>query len=416
MITRKFEQIFHLYESFCIHPEIIANPVMRAYNRLLIFMCLGLGGTRILMLLVMWGLTLDERYAYNALQLHLLTYCAVILKIYPSIFRCARWLLVIGHLRYLYAFCVVEDPLVSEALSALCIPIVSYYLGGRKAAIYSTFFIASTLSVFLFQQHTFLLSQSFEPYHFDVISIVWAIVGAGFVAGTYQHQRTKYHTRLLKQVEETNGLLEQMQQLTKTKQHFVAMSSHEIRNPLSVVLGRLELQHKRDPILADLENSLDKTQQTLDLVMVDIKQAIRLIPTTLLKQTKDLPGLISILSPYSDMYQISLKMSESSLEKIEMPGHVLAYVSLRLVFLSKPPKDGLVIELCCERCDQQNQLSLIYSKTDYCPNDDQISALIKDIGEPSLTILKLNDKRVTIGWPIAASPTRPVSGVEAGII
>ena len=87
---------------------------------------------------------------------------------------------------------------------------------------------------------------------------------------------------LQRQIEETKNLLEQNQRLIQTKQHFIAVTSHEIRNPLSVVLGRLELQHSRENWINDLERSLYTTQHELSRIMSKIKQTVRLDPIELL--------------------------------------------------------------------------------------------------------------------------------------
>ena len=45
-----FEGVIQWLEKHFVHPEIIANREKRASNRLLFYMCVGVGGTRIVML------------------------------------------------------------------------------------------------------------------------------------------------------------------------------------------------------------------------------------------------------------------------------------------------------------------------------------------------------------------------------
>lgn len=400
VLTNWFEGVIQWLEKHCVHPEIIANRETRAYNRLLFYMCLGIGGTRILMLLVMWGLTSDERYAWNALQLHLLTYAGVILKFYPSIYKSAIGLLVIGHLRYYYAFCIVEDPLVSEALSALCIPIVAYYLAGRQAAVWSTLFVAGVLTVFLGQGNTVDLTQSFEPYYFDLISVVWAIVGAGFVASTYQHQRAKYHTELQRQIEETKSLLEQNQRLIQTKQHFIAVSSHEIRNPLSVVLGRLELQHSRESWLNDLERSLYTTQHELNTIMSKIKQTVRLDPIELLVTGDTLGEVMNVVRAQlqSQPFEIVVHQKEAVCHGI--PGYRLAYVLLKVLQLNAYQEQAHPVLISYDQ--PLKAIRIECSEGGDLPSHEQVQSLLAAVNDPGghFELIRSGSTQFLLKWHI----------------
>ena len=393
-----FERVTCWLEYYCVHPDIIADPEKRGYNRLLFLMCLGIGGTRILMLLVMWGLTSDDRYAWNALQLHLLTYCGIILKFYPSIYKSALGLLCVGHLRYYYAFCVVDEPLISEALSALCIPIVSYYLAGRQAALYSTLFIGGTLTVFLNQGHSFDLSQSFEPYYFDLISVVWAIIGAGFVAGTYQNQRAKYHSTLLAKAQDMEALLQKNQQLMQTKQHFIAVSSHEIRNPLAVVLGRLELQAHREPWFDDLEHSLHGSQKALNTIMAEIKQTVRLNPTDFLVASHRLVDVLAVVEARLVQTGMTFQLEEQEAVCVGVESYQLAYVLFRLLHVNTSRQHVGQIEVMYHKNPPSIELCLPASLV--CPTEEQIDFLKKTIndGRHVFDIIQKHERRIAVQW------------------
>ncbi|MEC8381236.1 MAG: hypothetical protein VXZ96_12985 [Myxococcota bacterium] len=397
-IAARFEAFIQWIEVHCVHPEIIANREMRAYNRLLFYMCLGVGGTRIVMLLVMWGLTGDERYAWNALQLHILTYAGVILKFTPSIYRSALGLLVLGHLRYYYAFCLVDDPLVSEALSALCIPIVAYYLAGRRAAVYSTIFVAVTLTVFLNQGNSFDLTHSFEPFYFDLISVVWAIVGAGFVASTYQHQRSKYHLELQRQVEEMQYLLEQNHRLMQTKQHFIAVSSHEIRNPLSVVLGRLELEQPRALWLNPLEASLHATKNELSTIMSKIKQTVQLDPIQLMVQGSTFGEVMDVVIAQLRPKSVQFVIHHKAAVCVGIPAYRLTYVLLKILQMNSftNPHEPLHITY-----DQRTHaIELECFDTMEMPSQAQLAALLLTINGDTtqFDIVKQGSSRLILKW------------------
>ena len=223
----------------------------------------------------MWVITGDERYWENAMQLHLLSLTGIILPFTPSYRTAAVALLTAGHLRYAYAICVVETPLLSELCATLCIPIISYYLAGFRWALASSIFCSLTWSYFLWGGGEFSIEDSFEPVWFHALSVVWATLGAASIAVVQGLSQQHYLRRLNERIERQAALVSQLEENDTMLKQFLAVLSHEVRNPLSVMLGRaslMELTSYRSSKVKQTIQYIEQRMALLNALMTQVKE------------------------------------------------------------------------------------------------------------------------------------------------
>ena len=278
LLSRPLSAALRIYlwaETWFLHPELRTDERRLRETRSLVFMMTIIGGVRILMLIYMWVITGDERYWENAIQLHLLSLTGIILPFTPSYRSAALALLTVGHLRYAYAICVVETPLLSELCATLCIPIISYYLAGFGWALASSIFCSLTWIYFLWNGGEFSIEGSFEPVWFHALSVVWAILGAASIAVVQGLSQQHYLRRLNERIEKQVALVSQLEENDTMLKQFLAVLSHEVRNPLSVMLGRaslMELTSYRSSKVKQTIQYIEQRMALLNTLMMQVKE------------------------------------------------------------------------------------------------------------------------------------------------
>ena len=306
LLSRPVDTALRIYlwaETWFLHPELRTDERRLRETRLLVFMMTIIGGVRIFMLLYMWLITGDERYWENALQLQLLSLTGIILPFTPSYHLAAVTLLTVGHLRYTYAICLIDTPLLSELCASLCIPIVSYYLAGFRWALASSIYCSTTWLYYIWNGGEFSITDSFEPVWFHALSVVWATLGAASIAVVQGLSQRHYLRRLNERIERQAALVSRLEENDTLLKQFLAVLSHEVRNPLSVMLGRaslMELTLRRSSKVKRTIQYIEQRMTLLNTLMTQVKEQKSSV-TGLMSLESEPRSIENVLSTMQDL-------------------------------------------------------------------------------------------------------------------
>lgn len=310
-------------EKRLLHPGIRATEGSLREARMLVFILMIIGGIRIIMLLCMWLSTGDDRYLDNALQLQYLSFSALLLPFTPSYQLAAVSLLCVGHLRYAYAICLVDSPLLSELFASLCIPIVSYYLAGFRWSIASALFCSVIWIIYVWNGGELNIKNSFEPALFHTLSILWATLGAASIAVVQRLSYQQYQSRLQERLQYQEAVVQRLEENDTTLKQYLAVLSHEVRNPLSVMLGRLSLLSRTGHRRRQLARAMQQVEQVINLlntVMSGVRrqdlsgEGIHLLEQDCRTIGATVQSVKSLLLLHSDSERIVLSSDISTLE------------------------------------------------------------------------------------------------------
>lgn len=140
-----------------------------------------------------------------------------------------------------------------------------------------------------------------------------------------------------------NGLLERLQGLADSQEHFVAYASHEIRTPLTVVKGILETSIAYDNQLDDIRTSMEKALHRLEDAINLANSLLQLAEVEGLQSVKmqhDVNIVDTVLDAVSYLgekhpdQQIALSLSDIFTEKSQSTHVIGSSVLLRTVLIN----------------------------------------------------------------------------------
>ena len=174
--------------------------------------------------------------------------------------------------------------------------------------------------------------------------------------------------------EAVEGARVEAEQANRTKDEFLAMLSHELRNPLAPILTALELMRLRGDAASERERGVIERQ---------VKHLVRLV-NDLLDVSRITRGAVELAREQVDLAEIVAKATEMASPLLEQGNHTLT---------TKVPKDGLVISGDPARLSQV-LANLLANAAKYTPAGGSVT--VSAAREGAEVVLRVRDTGVGI--------------------
>ncbi len=258
---------WQVLERQCLHPALYDDPKAFEQARIMLLFCIVAGLLCLGTMAVGWWLKPDYAYWYSLVAIGHTVTCSsfLLLRVCPSM-HIPSWtiagltILQLGQAPLWTGF-HTSPVLFTYPLATMFMGVI----GGRKHALW-TGLILSCIAFVLFglgEQFPSFAANDTPPFVYTVV-LVWCTITAAALAFYTQNQEQKLLHRIEQELRERTQAQEETHKANVAKDMFLAYLSHEIRNPLTVIVATSDLvvshYQSNTPNRAEIEQQMESLQ------------------------------------------------------------------------------------------------------------------------------------------------------------
>ena len=240
-------------ENFCLHPELRAEPTAMKQARIMLAFCLlaGLSCMGTIVLGAWFEPQYLQYYGYVALG-HIMACSSFVLLRFNSTMRVPSTVMMVMVILQLTQGPIwtgfVESPILyTYPLATIFMGVI----GGRRNALI-TGVILSTVSLGIWQLGEYIpdLGTGIPLPSISTVVLIWCTLTAAALAVYNEVRESGLRIQLEKELVSRTKAQQEAEQAVIAKDLFLAYLSHEIRNPLTVVVAGVEMMQKDSTTIA----------------------------------------------------------------------------------------------------------------------------------------------------------------------